>query len=199
MIQEQQVGHQKVQFKTLLDAIEFREVCPLCSSKLTLTCSSGSVRVYEKHPDRSIMRAPEWSYKRSYCLAIRNVSNTADFIRVWSDGVTTEIFSETALLGKNSLFYFPINLTCRECNSYKHSFRIGINLSTDLGIIEEVKMVSISLKLDKSEGMVLKSYFFPQRSQLIINSKTYELDFVDIDATKSKELFERFSSIVPFI
>lgn len=199
MTQEQQIGHQKVQFDTLLDAIEFREECPLCNEKLSLTCSSGSVRAYIKHPDRSIMRAPEWSYKRSYMLAIRNISDTADFIRVWDDGVTAEIFSETALAGHDKLFYFPLNLTCKECNSYKHSIRVGINLSSDLGIIEEVKIVSISMKLDKTEGMVIRSYFFPQRSELILNSKVYQLDFVDIDVTKSKELFERFSSIIPFI
>jgi hypothetical protein len=199
MIQEPLAGHQKVQFDTLLEAIEFREECPLCASTLSLTCSSGQVRVYTKYPDRSIMRAPEWSYKRSYCLAIRNISNTADFIRVWDDGVTAEIFSETAMYGKDKLFYFPISLSCKECNSYRHQLRIGINLSGDPGTIEEVKMVSISVKLDKSEGMVIRSYFFPPRSELIINSKVYQLDFVDIDVTKSKELFERFSSIVPFI
>lgn len=199
MIQEQQVGHQKVQFKSFLDAIEFREECPLCSHKLSLTCSSGSVREYHKNPDRSILRAPEWSYKRNYSLIIRNISNTADFIRVLDDGLTVEIFSETALAGKDQLFYFPISLSCKECNSYKHSFRIGVNLSSDLGTIEEIKMVSIAMKLDKSEGMTIRSYFFPQRSELIIGSKVYPLDFVDIDVLKPKELFERFSAIVPFI
>lgn len=186
MTQEQQVGHQKVLFETLLDAIEFREYCPLCNGKLSLTCSTGAVRVYEKHV-------------RSYIIAIRNITNTEDFIRVWADGKTAELFTSVAIKGQDGVFHFPINMTCKECNSYKHSFRIAFNLITEPGTIVEVKMVSVMLRLSEEDGMVLRTYFYPCRTELILNDKTYELDFVNIDPFKSKELYERFSSIVPFI
>jgi hypothetical protein len=145
------------------------------------------------------MRAPEWSYKRSYILAIRNISNTADFIRVWDDGVTVEIFSDIALSGKDNLFWLPIGQHCKECNSYKHSFRVGINLSTEPGFIKEVKMVSLKVRLSQDDNMVIRSFFFPERSELVLNDKTYELQFVDINPLKTKELYDRFSAIVPFI
>lgn len=179
MTAEQQEDHQKVKFDTLREAFYHRVKCPLCTANLI----ERSLRNLRNDPN--------------YSLVVRNDSDTKDILRVHKDHKTVDVLIETALHGKNGLFHVSFSLTCEHCNSYRHVLRTVIDLKNK--VIVESLLVSISIRLSYEENLVLRTFYEPPRSELVIEDKVYKIDFVDFDPSKSKELYERFSCFVPFI
>lgn len=180
---ETQTGHQRVKFSNnVLHAIDFRYKCPVCNASLF------------KESNLAIIRDdPE------YCLVIRNMSNTSDQIKIKKDGVTAELVTMDTLIGKNGCFHFALRMSCGHCNSYSHGFKIVLSMWEQENNIKEIILTNMTLRLSHEDNLVIKTLYDQDKTLLYINSKPYEIDFLDFDPYKHRELYKRFSAMVPFI
>lgn len=178
-----QADHPKAQFSNnLLEAIDFRHKCPICTASLFKDSNLSAIR---NDPD--------------YCLIIRNMSNTSDQLKIKKDGVTAELVSTDTLIGRHGLFNFPLRMTCGHCNSYSHNFKIIMSMMEEENNIKDIILVSMSLRLSRDENLVIKTLYEQNKTVLYINDKPYEIEFMDFNPTKYRELYERFSVMVPFV
>ncbi len=183
MTQVQPEDHQRVKFDTLIEALDHRTICPLCSNELTLGASSSLRQVVTD--------------RRGHCLVLRNTSNTADFLRVRKDGKTVELLSDIALHGKNGVFHYPLFMQCNFCYSYTQSFRLDINMAITPNKLDQVLISRIALTINKEDQISLTTYYLQLASSLKIGEKEYPIDFIDI--VDCKKLITRFDNIIPFI
>lgn len=177
MTQIQLEDHQKVKFNNFIDAIYFRDKCPVCSATLLNDC------VFKSDD-------PKYSFLVGNSFLVRN-------IKVHSDGYHADIAINKAILSRSDVFYYSFSMGCKSCYEYSHSFKLTMFIGTDPIYIKNIELNSITLKLD--DNMVLQTNYINSSSRLYIDKKDYSIDFIDIDPYKQKELANRFSIILAFM
>jgi hypothetical protein len=187
MMAEQQAGLQKVKFNDLNEALDFRHECPVCKASLIETkFGSTNINIVNHHPE--------------YKFSIRNSSNSSNMMNVHHDGKTCTILNTEVIFGFKSIFHVPITMACSECSLYSQTMRLEINVKSNTYYIIAVYLTNKSLTLSKDEKLIIESFYLKNPGTLLkVGDSCYKVDFIDFDPEKRKELYERFSSIIPFI
>lgn len=182
MTAAQQADLPKANFSNLIDAIDFRRKCPICTASLLADSNIGLIRDHETN-----------------LFVIRNASNSSDQLIIKKDGKTADLISTDTLMGRNGYFHFPLRMICGHCGHYSHNFKLIVNMFKQENNIEEVNLTTVTLRLSKIDNIILKSMYDQKKSFVIFNDKQYEIDFLDFDPSQQRELYNRFSVMVPFI
>jgi len=182
MTAEQQEDLPKAKFDNLVEALDWRHKCPVCTSTLL---KESNVQQLRDDPD--------------YILVVRNVANTSDQVKVAKDGKTALLVSQDTLFWKNGLVNFPLRIICDDCKSYTHNLRLVLDTNCNPNMVKEILLISVTLTLSHTENIIIRSHYNSELTRLYVNNKEYPIEFMDFDPTKKQELYERFSAIVPFI